>query len=312
MIPKKYLEIIRCPVSKQSLRLFNNKLISQNKKYKYVITNEKIPVFFKDEIDSDTSIQKDHYNKIYKKFLENLSYPHTIEYCDYLDKKLVQILDNKKYQFFAEICCGAAEGLKLFNKNYKNGIGVDISIKMLNNAYYSNNKLNYQLLQGDAINLPLKDNVLDCVLILGGIHHINQRNLLYKEINRILKPNGVFIWREPVDDFFLWRYIRKVIYKFSPMLDEKTEKPLRYKETKKQLVDNGFKLEKWNTFGFFGFCLFMNSDVLFVNRFFRFIPKIRSIVKFFIKIDHFITNLSLFRNRGLIVIGYAKKVFIKK
>ena len=62
----------------------------------------------------------------------------------------------------------AAEGLKLFNKNYKNGIGVDISIKMLNNAYYSNNKLNYQLLQGDAINLPLKDNVLDCVLILGG------------------------------------------------------------------------------------------------------------------------------------------------
>ena len=59
----------------------------------------------------------------------------------------------------------AAEGLKLFNKNYKNGIGVDRLIKMLNNAYYSNNKLNYQLLQGDAINLPLKDNVLDCVLI---------------------------------------------------------------------------------------------------------------------------------------------------
>ena len=102
---------------------------------------------------------------------------------------------------------------------------------MLNNAYYSNNKLNYQLLQGDAINLPLKDNVLDCVLILGGIHHINQRNLLYKEINRIYKQM-VFSFGETVDDFFLWRYIRKVIYKFSPMLDEKTEKPLRYKETK--------------------------------------------------------------------------------
>ena len=58
--------------------------------------------------------------------------------------------------------------------------GVDISIKMLNITYYSNNS-RYQLLQGDAINLPLKDNVLDCVLILGGIHHINQRNLLYKE-----------------------------------------------------------------------------------------------------------------------------------
>ena len=34
------------------------------------------------------------------------------------------------------------------------------------------------------------------------------------------------------------------------MLDEKTEKPLRYQETKAQLKDNGFKLEKWNTLAF--------------------------------------------------------------
>ena len=38
---------------------------------------------------------------------------------------------------------------------------------MLNNALLKN-ELKYQLLQGDTINLPLKDNVLDCVLMLGG------------------------------------------------------------------------------------------------------------------------------------------------
>ena len=96
------------------------------------------------------------------------------------------------------------------------------------------------------------------------------------------------------------------------MLDEKTEKPLRYFETKKQLLDNGFKLEKWDTLGFFGFCLFMNSDVLFINRFFRFIPKIRSVVNFFINIDNYITNLNFFKKKGLIVIGYAKKLEVNK
>ena len=166
MISKKYLKIIRCPVSKQSLNLSVNKLVSKDKKYKYLISNKKIPIFFEEELVNDTSIQKDHYNKIYNSFIENLSYPHTIEYNNYLDKKLVEMLSNNHYEFFAEICCGTAEGLKLFDKNYKNGIGVDISIKMLNSAFNSKKTLHCQLIQGDAINLPLKDNVLDCVLMI--------------------------------------------------------------------------------------------------------------------------------------------------
>ena len=52
----------------------------------------------------------------------------------------------------------------------------------------------------------------------------------------------------------------------------------------------------------------MNSDVLLFNKIFRKIPKIRSIVKGFTKIDEFITNLSFMKNRGLIVIGMAKKI----
>ena len=100
--------------------------------------------------------------------------------------------------------------------------------------------------------------------------------------------------------------IRKIIYKFSPLLDEKTEEPLRFNSTKKQLSRNGLDLKKWETVGFFGYCLFMNSDVLFFNRFFSKIPKIRTIVKMFIQIDEFITNLNFMKNRGLIVIGMAK------
>ena len=305
---KKNINLLRCPKTKQSLKLINNKLISLDKQNIYEIEKSRIPIFFEDNSFSNTSIQKDHYNNIYKSYLENLSYPHTIEYTNYVDEKFINMIQKEKFNVFLELCCGSGEGIKLFNKNYKYALGIDISINMLNEAYQSKSSPKVQFVQGDAINLPLKDGTIDCLVMLGGIHHISNRNKLFKEVNRVLKSDGIFLWRDPVDDFIIWRFIRKIIYKISPLLDEKTEEPLRFNITKTQLSQNGLKLQKWNTIGFFGFCLFMNSDVLLFNKIFRKIPKIRSIVKGFTKIDEFITNLSFMKNRGLIVIGMAKKI----
>ena len=304
---KKNINLLRCPKTNQSLKLIDNKLVSSDKKNIYQIEKSKIPIFFFFFSFSDTLIQKDHYNTIYKTYVENLAYPHTIEYTDYLNKKFISLIEKEKFNVFLELCCGSGEGIKLFNKNYQDALGIDISIKMLNEAYDTKLSSKIQFVQGDAINLPLKDSTIDCLVMLGGIHHISDRNKLFKEVNRVLKSDGVFLWRDPVDDFIVWRLIRKIIYKLSPLLDENTEEPLRFNITKTQLSQNGLELKKWNTVGFFGFCLFMNSDVLFFNRFFRKIPKIRSVVKAFTKVDEFITNLNFMKNRGLIVIGMAKK-----
>ncbi len=304
---KKNINLLRCPKTNQSLKLIDNKLISSDKKNMYEIEKSRIPIFFEDKSFSNTSIQKDHYNTIYKTYVENLAYPHTIEYTNYLDEKFINLIKEEKFNVFLELCCGSGEGIKLFDKNYKYALGIDISINMLNEAYLSKSSSKVQFVQGDAINLPLKDSTIDCLVMLGGIHHIPNRNKLFKEVNRVLKSDGVFLWRDPVDDFIIWRLIRKIIYKISPALDEKTEEPLRFSITKTQLSQNGLELQKWNTVGFFGFCLFMNSDVLLFNKVFRKIPKIRSIVKGFTKVDEFITNLSFMKNRGLIVIGMAKK-----
>ncbi len=311
-ILKKHLDFLRCPKTKKSLKLINGQLVSSDKKNIYKIKKSIIPIFFEDNALSNSLIQKDHYNKIYKTYIENLNYPHTIEYTNYLDKKFINLIEKEKFNIFLEVCCGSGEGVKLFHKNFNQAFAIDISIKMLTEAYESKTSSKIQFIQGNAINLPIKDNTIDCVVMLGGIHHISDRNKLFKEVNRVLKPQGIFIWRDPVDDFIVWRLIRKIIYKFSPLLDEKTEKPLRFTPTKRSLSQNGLELKKWNTVGFFGFCLFMNSDVLFFNRFFKKIPKIRSIVKLFTKIDEFVTNLKFMKYRGLIVIGMAKKVSYDK
>jgi len=187
------------------------------------------------------------------------------------------------------------------------GIGVDISEEMLNAAIQDGVRESWTLVQGDATKVPLADSSVDSVVMLGGIHHVNDREGLFREIARILKPGGCFYWREPVSDFVLWRGLRALIYRLSPALDHETERPLRYSETKPPLDAAGLSLEHWRTYGYAGFCLFMNSDVLVFNRAFRYLPGIRTLTRFSVWIDDLIARTPGMRRRGLQVVGVASK-----
>jgi len=65
--------------------------------------------------------------------------------------------------------------------------------------------------------------------------------------------------------------------------------------------------ERQKIFGFFGFCLFMNSDVLVFNRLFRYLPGIRAVTRLSAKIDDLITGAPGMKESGLIVVGSARK-----
>jgi hypothetical protein len=105
----------------------------------------------------------------------------------------------------------------------------------------------------------------------------------------------------------LWKFLRAIVYRLSPMLDHATERPLIHSETVPVLEAAGFSGITWRTCGFFGFCLFMNSDVLFVNRLFRFIPGIRGITRAVARFDDWCTRRSLLKKAGLQVVGSARK-----
>ena len=91
------------------------------------------------------------------------------------------------------------------------------------------------------------------------------------------------------------------------MLDHATERPLRYEETVPVLVQAGFQAIEYRTHGFLGFCFFMNSDVLFFNRVFRFVPGIRAITRLSARVDRAILSTPGFERAGLQVIGVARK-----
>ena len=249
--------------------------------------------------------QRRHYDRIADLYAANLAYPHTQEYMRYLDGEFLRLLPQGGLGSVVEICCGTGEAYALVADRAEFAIGVDISLQMLKRAQARHPKL--RLVQGDATRLPLREALADTVLIHGGIHHVPDRLALFREVRRILKPGGRFYFHEPVDDFWPWRLIRKAIYRISPSLDHTSEAPLRRESIMAELSAAGLLPVAWNTRGFLGFCLFMNSDVLIFNRAFRYLPGIRALTRAACRFDHWMIGRSALRHSGLIAVGAAER-----
>ncbi len=315
------LPLLRCPATDSSLVLKgggqeskttslkeasgSGYLTDEKESYSYAINQQGIPVFA-ESLSAEAHAQQQHYDQIVDAYSNNLEYPHTKEYMAYLDRMLHQVVGENSLGICAEVCCGTGEAFELYHTQISQGVGVDISTAMLHLARQKHEP-HLSFIQGDATNLPLRGDSFDTVIMLGGIHHVPDREQLFKEVYRTLKPGGVFIWREPVSDFWFWKFLRGIIYRVSPMLDHDTEAPLVYEETIPLLEKAGFKSETWDTCGFIGFCLFMNSDVLFFNRFFRFIPGIKAITRAAARFDAWCLRFSSMKRAGLQVVGKAIK-----
>ncbi len=302
-----FLDLLRCPATGRPVELCDRALMSADGAHLYPIDDAGIAQFAATPDSSDAQVQQAHYDRVADTYITNLSYPHTREYTAYLDQALLMQLPAAGLGDVAEICCGRGEAVELVAGRFRRAVGVDISLNMLRAARNDHHASNLTFIQGDATRLPLADGSFDSVFMLGGIHHVNDRAALFREIARILKPGGRFFFREPVSDFWPWLMLRKAIYRLSPALDHLTERPLRYDETAPYLTGAKLQLTSWRTYGFFGFCLLMNSDVLVFNRLFRFIPGIRPITRAFARFDDWVTSRRNWTRRGLQVVGVAEK-----
>ena len=300
------LDLLRCPETGERLVATESGLASLSGKL-YPISPTGVPLFAKQPDTDDARRQMAHYDKIAATYVANLGYPHTQAYFSYLDDALLAAVGNAPLGVVIEVCCGMGEAFKILSGRYERAVGIDISLAMLGRAQAANTGNPVTFVQGDATRLPLMDSSIDTATTLGGIHHINDRTTLFKEIYRVLKPGGRFIYREPVSDFALWRWLRAGIYRVSPMFDAETEHPLTFVDTMRELNNAGLISTRWETHGLFGFCLFMNSDVLVFNRLFRFVPGITAITRAAAKVDKWMLRLPGLAGAGLQVIGVAQK-----
>jgi SAM-dependent methyltransferase len=301
------LDILRCPHDHDELHLSEGELVSASGQHRYKIDDNNIPLFAEQLVAPEALAQQQHYDRVAAAYVENLGYPHTEVYIEYLDWVLLDQIGTDTLGLTAEICCGRGEAAKLLGHRVDKVVGLDVSSEMLRHAERQPDGPPFIAIQGDATRMPLSTGAFDTVVMLGGIHHVNDRARLFSEIFRILRPGGQLIYREPVSDFFLWKMIRAVIYRLSPGLDHQTERPLVWQESVPLLQSGGFEDCTWRTCGFLGFCFFMNSDILVFNRLFRFIPGIRQLTKAAARFDEWVVGMKPFNRAGLQVVGTARK-----
>lgn len=133
--------------------------------------------------------------KFYDAFAE--SYDTTVlrdqDYIAY-DKIPGWLLDHwsgkQKTMSILDLGCGTGLGdLKFFRAGHQ-VIGIDISPKMIERAQ----KLPFKqlLCQSLEIPLPFSDRQFDWAIMLGVMEFIQNPQTLFKEVGRILKPEGLF------------------------------------------------------------------------------------------------------------------------
>ncbi len=94
-----------------------------------------------------------------------------------------------------DLGCGTGDLLPLLKKKSFHVIGVEKSVKMLEEArkHYELERDGIDIRIGELEHLPLRDEEADIALINLVLHHLSEPKKAIKEVYRILKPEGSFI-----------------------------------------------------------------------------------------------------------------------
>jgi ubiquinone/menaquinone biosynthesis C-methylase UbiE len=131
-------------------------------------------------------------------------------------EKLLPFVNVKEKQNFLEVGCGSGAASKHIAKKYLlNVTGVDVDPEQIQLAQENINDIpNIHFLEADATNLPFPDDDFDIVLSFGVMHHIPNWLDALREIKRVLKPKGYFIYADIIFTGLLARLGRSFKHSF--------------------------------------------------------------------------------------------------
>jgi ubiquinone/menaquinone biosynthesis C-methylase UbiE len=120
-------------------------------------------------------------------------YPKIKSFHEYEEKLITSLLKDKDSKIL-ELGCGTGRILKLLKSKGFNGIyGIDASRIMI--KICRENSRSIVLLQRDfRTRLPFEENFFDFIMLVGNtLANVDSPNLVFKEVCRVLNPNGKFI-----------------------------------------------------------------------------------------------------------------------
>ena len=189
--------------------------------------------------------------------------------------------------------CGIGSSLKKvieFNPKKITGIDIsDISIEKAKKTIKTDNS-NVELFVDNCENTKFNDDTFDIIYGTGILHHLNIEICL-KEIHRILKPGGKFLFIEPLGTNPLINFYRKL----TPKSRSKDEHPLVGKDF--NLIEDQFVKSKVKYYGFLTLIFFP----------FYFSPKSSTVFKILMKFDQLLFNINFFKKLAWSILVTAEK-----
>jgi SAM-dependent methyltransferase len=205
---------------------------------------------------------------------------------------LLDVIENKKDKTILEIGCGTGGNLKYLFNDFGFRIGLEYNDDAVQ---FAQNKLilNTDIIKGDANNMNLADEYVDCIALLDVLYHkniINVNNVLFQAQN-ILKKDGYLLISDGAFNFLSGKHSQSV------------DSQRRF--TKKELI---VKLEKANfqivRASYWGLSLFF---ALFLKR--VVVEKLFAIVNSNIKLSKYDLKKTNFDNINNYILNIEKHIF---
>lgn len=176
-----------------------------------------------------------------------------------------QILLSRQPLKILDVACGNGEGMNVLSQLMIQTkiIGIDLSPELIKHANenFSNTFLSFSV--ANALNLPFPDKSFDGLVCSHAIEHFNEidQNKLLKELNRVLKNNGILVIATPDRDVWDIQGIAG--------LQEDHIRELTQAEFWSILENFNFKIE-----GIYGQCILKENKSFLVRKIFNFLKKI--------------------------------------
>lgn len=147
--------------------------------------------------------KEQHVHEVFEKISDNYdSMNSVISFQQHITwrKDTMKAMEVKTGSKALDVCCGTADWtIALAEATGPNGevTGLDFSQNMLNVGLEKVKHISHiNLIQGNAMELPFKDNSFDYVTIGFGLRNVPDYTQVLSEMNRVVKPGGMVVCLE--------------------------------------------------------------------------------------------------------------------
>lgn len=185
------------------------------------------------------------FNKAAEKFDDND--PSVYNMCRKEYPEILEELEKEEFHDILDAGCGTGAVLYLLNQKYpdRHYTGIDLSDKMIEVAKRKKMQ-GVDLVCGDCEKLPFEDNSFDAVICSMSFHHYPNPQLFFKNVFRVLRPNGRLILRDMTGSAAMLWFVNHIeVTLFHKLLHKGDVHTYSRREIQKLCEDSGLQMERF-------------------------------------------------------------------